>query len=214
MGQIIKHICSETRPETKETVHYSHIVEEANLPPTYLTRNLLHREIFAHLISSTYSQFVFQDLQSVKSKIRWAKVDFYISLFLRRVDWIYQSLPLLGTVIKRVHILTNEICRTHLQRHLAVPIFPLPLPLAIPVTVPLTVAVPLTAALPVVVLVTIPAAGLVAPALFSGAAVVALSGPLPPKRGNAEVFTPRSLSALLTLERSLLWGLIGVTLQK
>lgn len=70
------------------------------------------------------------------------------------------------------------------------PILPLPLSLAIPVAVPLAVAIPLPAALPVVVLMTVPAAGLVAAGLFSGAAVVAFSGPLPPEeRKRRGVYT-------------------------
>lgn len=86
-------------------------------------------------------------------------------------------------------------CCTHLQRHLAVPVLPLPLSFAVTVAVPLTMAVPLPAALPVVVLVPVPAAGLVAPALLSGAAVVAFSGPLPPKReGTQTCFSSCCLS--------------------
>lgn len=73
------------------------------------------------------------------------------------------------------------------------PILSLPLSFAIPVAVPLTVAVSLPAALPVVVLMTVPAAGLVAPALFSGAAVVALSGPLPSEERKLRgVYAPPS----------------------
>lgn len=60
----------------------------------------------------------------------------------------------------------------------------LPLPLSFPVSVPvpLAMAVPLPAAFSVVVLMPVATAGLVASALFSGAAVVAFSGALSPGR--------------------------------
>lgn len=67
------------------------------------------------------------------------------------------------------------------------PVLPLPLSFTVAVAIPLAMAVALPTALPIVVLVPVPAAGLVAAALLSGAAVVAFSGPLPPKREGTSV---------------------------
>lgn len=100
----------------------------------------------------------------------------------------YWMLALLCTVLKTCACFDQWNCCTHLQRHLAVPVLPLPLSFTVAVAIPLAMAVALPTALPVVVLVPVPAAGLVTAALLSGAAVVAFSGPLPPKREGTQAY--------------------------
>lgn len=86
---------------------------------------------------------------------------------------------------RQEHSFSRRKCNkgfTHLSSCLAVSVFPLPLSFSVSVPVPLTVTVALPAAFSVVVLVPVATAGLVAPALFSGATVVTFSGALSPGR--------------------------------
>lgn len=80
----------------------------------------------------------------------------------------------------RTEVKEQRKCGTHLPSGLAVSVFPLPLSLTVSVPVPLAVAVSLPAAFSVIVLMPVPAAGLVASALFSGATVVPFPGTFSP----------------------------------